>query len=400
MSGDLGGNPTPWPAPPAPGEQRLRSTTASPMQSPTLNSNAGGGTLQAALQQQQQPLPSSSSSASSPRPAAAAAAAAAPPSAAALSASSQQTILRGSSSSSVAAGANNGNGAAEVTSRLLDSSGERRFLGGVVGLPRERAHHLRVRKRVPLAPGLTAELGLGTELLSGEVTRHAALNYDVSGKWKKEERERQRGGGGGEMKREKEREKKTRSLTQNEKKKHGKKKKKKKKKIQINNARKHHQTLRASPGLLQASRSFTLSLPRSCASASVRLGAGVAGDGRPVFNFDVDNVAPPRLLAAAAAAALASGKALAGAKAVPLFTARVPGVYDSWCGSMEVRASVQRKEAMMTRRASAGGGRAGSSSLDLDGGGGAAAALSAGKGDDIFGPLALDIRELNFVLDV
>ena len=231
MSGDLGGNPTPWPAPPAPGEQRLRSTTASPMQSPTLNSNAGGGTLQAALQQQQQPLPSSSSSASSPRPAAAAAAAAAPPSAAALSASSQQTILRGSSSSSVAAGANNGNGAAEVTSRLLDSSGERRFLGGVVGLPRERAHHLRVRKRVPLAPGLTAELGLGTELLSGEVTRHAALNYDVSGKWKKEERERQRGGGGGEMKREKEREKKTRSLTQNEKKKPAKKKKKKKKNI-------------------------------------------------------------------------------------------------------------------------------------------------------------------------
>ena len=400
MSGDLGGNPTPWPAPPAPGEQRLRSTTASPMQSPTLNSNAGGGTLQAALQQQQQPLPSSSSSASSPRPAAAAAAAAAPPSAAALSASSQQTILRGSSSSSVAAGANNGNGAAEVTSRLLDSSGERRFLGGVVGLPRERAHHLRVRKRVPLAPGLTAELGLGTELLSGEVTRHAALNYDVSGKWKKEERERQRGGGGGEMKRDKERVKKTRSRTQNEKKKHGKKKKKKKKTFQLNLAGKHLLSLRASPGLLQASRSFTLSLPRSCASASVRLGAGVAGDGRPVFNFDVDNVAPPRLLAAAAAAALASGKALAGAKAVPLFTARVPGVYDSWCGSMEVRASVQRKEAMMTRRASAGGGRAGSSSLDLDGGGGAAAALSAGKGDDIFGPLALDIRELNFVLDV
>ena len=393
MSGDLGGNPTPWPAPPAPGEQRLRSTTASPMQSPTLNSNAGGGTLQAALQQQQQPLPSSSSSASSPRPAAAAAAAAAPPSAAALSASSQQTILRGSSSSSVAAGANNGNGAAEVTSRLLDSSGERRFLGGVVGLPRERAHHLRVRKRVPLAPGLTAELGLGTELLSGEVTRHAALNYDVSGKWKKEERERQRGGGGGEMKRVKEREKK-------KKKKHEKKKKKKKKTFQLNLAGKHLLSLRASPGLLQASRSFTLSLPRSCASASVRLGAGVAGDGRPVFNFDVDNVAPPRLLAAAAAAALASGKALAGAKAVPLFTARVPGVYDSWCGSMEVRASVQRKEAMMTRRASAGGGRAGSSSLDLDGGGGAAAALSAGKGDDIFGPLALDIRELNFVLDV
>ena len=179
-----------------------------------------------------------------------------------------------------------------------------------------------------------------------------------------------------------------------------KKKKKKKKTFQLNLAGKHLLSLRASPGLLQASRSFTLSLPRSCASASVRLGAGVAGDGRPVFNFDVDNVAPPRLLAAAAAAALASGKALAGAKAVPLFTARVPGVYDSWCGSMEVRASVQRKEAMMTRRASAGGGRAGSSSLDLDGGGGAAAALSAGKGDDIFGPLALDIRELNFVLDV
>ena len=169
-------NPTPWPAPPAPGEQRLRSTTASPMQSPTLSNSAGTGTLQAALQQQ--PL-------SSPPPPVAAAAAAAVAPSAVLSASSQQTLLRGSSSSSVAAGANNGS-SAEVTSPDRDKGPQqqhqqqRRFLGGVVGLPRERAHHLRVRKRVPLAPGLAAELGVGTELLSGEVTRHAALTYDVS----------------------------------------------------------------------------------------------------------------------------------------------------------------------------------------------------------------------------
>lgn len=133
--------------------------------------------------------------------------------------------------------------------------------------------------------------------------------------------------------------------------------------------------------------------------------AGVTGDGRPVFGFDVDNVRPPKLVAAAAAAALASGKALAGAKSVPLFTARVPGVYDSWCGRVEVRASVQRKEAMLrgaAASAAGGGERAGSSSLDvvLDGGGGAAALSAADRGDDIFGPLALDVRELSFVLDV
>ena len=49
MSGDLtAGNPTPWPAPPGPGEQRLRST---PMSSPTVGAAGagGGGTLQAAL---------------------------------------------------------------------------------------------------------------------------------------------------------------------------------------------------------------------------------------------------------------------------------------------------------------------------------------------------------------
>jgi len=163
MSGDLGGssNPTPWPAPPALGEQRLRSTTASPMQSPLP---AAGGTLQAAH------------SPPSPPPPAAAAdpiAVAAP----SQSASSQQTLLRGSSSSSAAGmgGELNNN---EVTSS--NNEPPRRFLGGVVGLSRERTHHLRVRKRVPLAPSLTAELGVGTELMSGEITRHAALTYDVS----------------------------------------------------------------------------------------------------------------------------------------------------------------------------------------------------------------------------
>lgn len=171
MSGDLSGNPTPWPAPPAPGEQRLRSTTASPMQSPKLNAAGGGTTLQDALQQTQQPS-SSSSSSSLPPPVAAAA-----PPAAAFSASSQQTLLRGGSSSPSAAAAGVGgaeNGTAEVT-----SSPERRFVGGVVGLSRERSHHLRVRKRIPLSSNLTAELGVSTELLSGEVARHAALTYEV-----------------------------------------------------------------------------------------------------------------------------------------------------------------------------------------------------------------------------
>lgn len=182
MSGDLRGNPTPWPAPPAAGELRLRSTTTTPMQSPTLN--ASGGTLHAALQS---PL------SSSPPPAAAAAAgaAAAASPAAAFSSSSQQTLLRGSSSLSVAsagAGANNNGSSAEATSSP-NSSEERRFLGGVVGLSSERAHHLRVRKRVRLSQNLEAELGVSRELLSGEVTRHAALTYDVSGM----NRERKRG---------------------------------------------------------------------------------------------------------------------------------------------------------------------------------------------------------------
>ena len=375
MSGDLGGsNPTPWPAPPALGEQRLRSTTASPMQSPALA--AGGGTLQAAL-----------SSPSSPSPSAAAAnpiAVAAP----SQSASSQQTLLRGSSSSSAAMGGGANNNNAEVTSP--NNAEPRRFLGGVVGLSRDRTHHLRVRKRVPLAPNLTAELGVGTELMSGEVTRHAALTYDVS----------DGGEGRGKEKKEK-RETKKEKKNSHEKNPTSKKQKKKKKTFffQLNLAGKHLVSLRASPGLLQAARSFTFSLPRSCASAVVRLVAGVTGDGRPVFGFDVDEVRPPKLVAAAAVAALASGKPLSGAKSVPVFTARVPGVYDSWCGRVEVRASLQKKEQAATarRKAAASVGRTTSSSLDL-------LETATAPGDklngEIMGPLALDVRELSFVLDV
>lgn len=128
----------------------------------------------------------------------------------------------------------------------------------------------------------------------------------------------------------------------------------------------------------------------------------MTGDGRPVFGFDVDEVRPPKLVAAAAVAALATGKPLAGAKSVPVFTARVPGLYDSWCGRVEVRASLQKKEAMRKASAAASVGRTTSSSLDLLEGTGTAAITSPGDktNDEIFGPLSLDVRELSFVLDV
>ena len=363
MSGDLtAGNPTPWPAPPGPGEQRLRST---PMASPTVGAAGagGGGTLQAALS-------------SSPPPRAAANA---------VSSSSQQTLLRGSSSlsSATAAGANNGD---EVTSaNRSKETPSRRFLGGVVGLPGERAHHLRVRKRVPLADNLTAELGLGAELLSGEVTRHAALTYDVSSS--------------GESRGVKRREGKKEKLSQNK----TKNSTKQNKLQQFNLAGKHLVSLRASPGLLQVARSFRLSLPRSCASATVKIVAGLSNDGRPVFGFDVDDVGPPRLVAAAAAAALSAGTPLSAAKAVPLFTAGIPGLYVPWRASAEVRATAQRKEfAPGGSRAAAGASSSSSSSsssldlLSLDGGAGA----GKRRDDSIFGPLTLDVKELSFVLDV
>ena len=84
-----------------------------------------------------------------------------------------------------------------------------------------------------------------------------------------------------------------------------------------------------------------------------------------------------------------------------MFTARVPGIYDSWCGRVEVRVSVQKKEEA-ARKAAAAGTRT-SSSLDLllDGAGAGAGAGAAGeKAGVVFGPLALEVRELSFVLDV
>ena len=134
---------------------------------------------------------------------------------------------------------------------------------------------------------------------------------------------------------------------------------------------------------------------------------GASANGRPVFGFNVVEVGPPRFVAAVAATSLASGRPVAGAKSVPLFTARVPGFYDSWRGSFQVRASVQKKEgarraaALAGAGAGAGGaaGRTTSSSLDLLDGG-AAAAAKAEKNGDIFGPRTLDFSELSFVLDV
>ena len=132
---------------------------------------------------------------------------------------------------------------------------------------------------------------------------------------------------------------------------------------------------------------------------------GASANGRPVFGFNVVEVGPPRFVAAVAATSLASGRPVAGAKSVPLFTARVPGFYDSWRGSFQVRASVQKKEGARRAAALAGAGAGGaagrtrSSSLDLLDGG-AAAAAKAEKNGDIFGPLTLDFSELSFVLDV
>lgn len=80
---------------------------------------------------------------------------------------------------------------------------------------------------------------------------------------------------------------------------------------------------------MQASRAFTLSLPGGIALA-LRGVAGLTSAGAPVFGIDVDSVSPPPVVAAAAAGLLAAGKPLAGAKAVPLLTTRVPGLYDPW----------------------------------------------------------------------
>jgi len=50
---------------------------------------------------------------------------------------------------------------------------------GVLGLAPDRAHALRVRKRVALGRGVVGEVGLARDLRTGAVTRHAAATADV-----------------------------------------------------------------------------------------------------------------------------------------------------------------------------------------------------------------------------
>lgn len=101
-------------------------------------------------------------------------------------------------------------------------------------------------------------------------------------------------------------------------------------------------TLRVTPQAVQASRPVRLSLPGGVACV-VRLVGGLSAAGVPMCGFDVDSVSPPPLVAAAAAGLLATGKTLSGAKAVPLFTVAVPGLYVPWRAQAEVRAAVARK---------------------------------------------------------
>ena len=97
--------------------------------------------------------------------------------------------------------------------------------------------------------------------------------------------------------------------------------------------------LRVTPHAAQASRTFTLSLPGGIALA-LRGVAGLTLSDSPVFGVDVDSVSPPPLVAAAAAGLLAAGKPLAGAKAVPLWTVKVPGLYDPWTALVSGRVVV------------------------------------------------------------
>jgi len=93
--------------------------------------------------------------------------------------------------------------------------------------------------------------------------------------------------------------------------------------------------------------------------------AGVTWTGRPEFSVDLDDVRPLPLVAAAAAGALASGKALGAARPVMSRTFRVPTLHDPWTARVDCRAVAQR-------------------TTGADGGGG----------------LALDVRELSFFLDL
>lgn len=93
--------------------------------------------------------------------------------------------------------------------------------------------------------------------------------------------------------------------------------------------------LRVTPRAVQASRAFTLSLPGGIALA-LRGVAGLTSSGAPVFGVDVNSVSPPPLVAAVTAGLLAAGKPLAGAKVVPLWTAKIPGLYDPWTALVSV----------------------------------------------------------------
>ena len=50
---------------------------------------------------------------------------------------------------------------------------------GVLGLAPDRAHSLRLRKRVPLSRSLMGEVGVAADLRTGGITRHAAVTTDV-----------------------------------------------------------------------------------------------------------------------------------------------------------------------------------------------------------------------------
>ncbi|KAK9842548.1 hypothetical protein WJX81_005458 [Elliptochloris bilobata] len=72
-------------------------------------------------------------------------------------------------------------------------------------------------------------------------------------------------------------------------------------------------TLRATPQMLMLRKSFHLTPPK--VSFTLHTMAGVTYEGRPEFGFDVDNIKPTQVVAAAALAMLVLGKPLAGSRA-------------------------------------------------------------------------------------
>jgi hypothetical protein len=209
---------------------------------------------------------------------------------------------------------------------------------GLLGLS-SVAHHVRLRKRLPLGPrGLSGELGLDTDLKTGATLRQAAVTYEVRGRRARYKKRRKT-------------ERESLAVTPAP-------------PLlltpiptpaplslpsplpppQLAKGDRALAALRLSPGGLHACRVFTLALPFTGGRVALRARglAGVSWGGRPEFSFDVDDVRPAPLVVAAAGAALASGQCLSVARPLATACVRVPSLYDAWTVRADGRFAAQR----------------------------------------------------------